>query len=334
MQPIPEWTNIDVETFRTEIAAKNQPAVLKGFVNHWPAVKAGAQSTVALCDYLKKQETGLRSEMFIGSPDIHGRFWYGAEMRGFNFERRPETISYILDQLVQHIDDPQPPSLYLGSVPVSKFLPQFLAENPMPLLPPSVEPRVWIGNTVRVQTHFDTSENIACVVGGRRRFTLFPPEQLRNLYVGPLDFTMAGPPVSMVQIEAPDLAKYPMFGKALDAAYTAELSPGDAIYIPYMWWHHVQSLSAINVLINYWWDPHLAFAGSPFEAMIHAIMAVRSLPPDKRAVWKEFFSQLVFEENGDPTAHLDMNEKGVMHAMSPQLAAHIKGWLLHALSRK
>jgi hypothetical protein len=334
MQPIPEWTNIDAATFKREIADKNQPAILRGLVNHWPAVIAANQSLNSQCQYLKNMDNGTRGEMFIGSPKIQGQFWYGNDMRGFNFERRPETVTFALDQLLQHLDDVEPPALYLGSLPASKYLPKFVAENPMPLLPSSVEPRIWIGNRVRVQTHFDASENIACVISGKRRFTIFPPDQVPNLYVGPLDFTFAGPPVSMVQMESPDFEKYPAFSKALEAAFTAELLPGDAIYIPYMWWHHVQSLAPFNVLVNYWWDPHLPFAGAPFEAMMHAIMSVRSLPPDKRAVWKQFFSYFVFEENGDPAAHLDMNQKGVMHGMSPQLATHIKNYLLHGLARK
>ena len=30
------------------------------------------------------------------------------------------------------------------------------------------------------------------------------------------------------------------------SAQTAELEPGDAIYIPYFWWHHVRSLTGFN----------------------------------------------------------------------------------------
>ena len=70
----------------------------------------------------------------------------------------------------------------------------------MPLLDARVEPRVWIGNAVKVNTHFDLVYNIACVAGGRRRFTLFPPEQIDNLYIAPLDFTPSGAPVSLVSV--------------------------------------------------------------------------------------------------------------------------------------
>ena len=86
-------------------------------------------------------------------------------------------------------------------------------------------PRVWFGNRVTVQTHYDISSNIACVVAGRRRFTLFPPEQLVNLYVGPLEFTLAGQPISMVKLEQPDFERYPRFRQALAAAQRPISSP-------------------------------------------------------------------------------------------------------------
>src|SRR3546814_14192490 len=79
--------------------------------------------------------------------------------------------------------------------------------NPLRLPAPDAVPRVWIGNATHVSTHYDVSSNLACVVAGRRRFTLFPPDQIANLYVGPLDVTMAGQPASMVDLAAPDLTQ-------------------------------------------------------------------------------------------------------------------------------
>ena len=98
-----------------------------------------------------------------------------------------------------------------------------------------------------VAAHFDFNDNIACVAHGRRRFMLFPPEQLENLYVGPLEFTPQGVPISLVDVHNPDLARYPRFERAVAAAQVAELEAGDAIFIPYMWWHSVRSLEPFNI---------------------------------------------------------------------------------------
>lgn len=334
MKPIAEWRNINVTTFREEILSRNQPVVLRGLTADWLSVIAASKSVQNFCDYVLPMDRRIPAEMFLAPPGIHGVFWYGPQMRGFNFERKPEQLSNALQLLLKHLDDAEPQAIYLGSVPIGQSMPQFGRENTVSILDSSVEPRIWIGNKVTVQTHFDISENLACVVAGKRRFTLFPPEQLENLYVGPLDFTMAGQPVSMVPLHDPDFKKYPKFKTALDAAYSVELMPGDAIYIPYMWWHHVESLSPFNVLVNYWWDTANAAAGSPFEAMVHAIMAVKSLAPEKRVVWKRYFDHYVFETEGDPATHLAANEKGILHPMSSQLAVHIKNWLLRALTRQ
>ena len=63
------------------------------------------------------------------------------------------------------------------------------------------------GNRSRAPAHQDLPDNLACVAAGRRRFLLFPPNQLRNLYIGPLARHPAGQPVSLVGPLAPDLAR-------------------------------------------------------------------------------------------------------------------------------
>ena len=49
--------------------------------------------------------------------------------------------------------------------------------------------------------HHDMFSNLAVVVAGGRRFTLFPPGEVANLYLGPFEFTPAGTPASLVDPE-------------------------------------------------------------------------------------------------------------------------------------
>src|SRR5262249_2480002 len=157
-----------------------------------------------------------------------------------NFERRPERMSDALERLMAHLGDARPPAIAIQSTPIPKHLPAFGADNVLPLLDNTVIPRIWIGNAITVAAHFDQADNFACVVAGHRRFTLFPPEQIANLYVGPFEFTPAGTPISMVPLENPDLERYPRFSQALEAAQSADVEPGDVVYIPFFWWHHVR----------------------------------------------------------------------------------------------
>ena len=57
--------------------------------------------------------------------------------------------------------------------------------------------------------------------------------------------------VSMVDRHHPDLERHPRFAEAMKVAQSAELEPGDAIYLPYHWWHGVDSLEPVNLFVNY-----------------------------------------------------------------------------------
>ena len=133
------------------------------------------------------------------------------------------------------------------------------------------------------------------MVAGRRRFTLFPPAQLPNMYVGPLEFTLAGQPISMVRLESPDFEEYPRFREALEHAQ-ARRARARATPCSFRTCGGItsQSLEPFNVLVNYWWDDMPPWQGSPFEALLHGILAVRNLPPERREIWRQAFEHFVF----------------------------------------
>jgi mannose-6-phosphate isomerase-like protein (cupin superfamily) len=330
---VQEWREPDLSTFRNEIVPANRPAVLRGLVRHWPAVQAGLQSARALCDYIKSFDSGRAVDMLLGDPSIQGRFFYREDLAGLNFERRPEKISAVLDMLLTVAQSADAPAISIQSTALPEFLPRFAEQNATDLADPAAIPRIWIGNAITVATHYDISENIACVVGGRRRFTFFPPDQIGNLYVGPIHFTPAGQPVSMVSLDEPDLIRYPRYQQALATAQTAELEAGDAVYIPYLWWHHVKSLQPFNVLVNYWWDSAQVHFGSPYDCLLHGFLTLRHLPSNQRAAWRAVFDHYVFQTDADPVAHLPAERRGALGPMTTELAAHIKAALLKRLQR-
>jgi hypothetical protein len=215
---------------------------------------------------------------------------------------------------------------------VPQVLPGFAQANPMPLLP-QVAPRIWIGNRIRVAPHYDVKENIACCVAGRRRFTLFPPEQLANMYPGPFELTPAGTPVSMVDPLDPDLERYPGYRDAWAVAQSAELYPGDALYIPYTWWHGVESLDPVSILVNYWWAEVPEGITAPYDALLHAMLAFRHLPSGDRAIWRMMLDHYVFEADGDPAAHLPEHARGIMGPPSPGLLDELRGMLKRMLAQ-
>jgi len=326
--------DVTPEIFRDEIVPGNVPVLLKGVIAEWPAVREGLKSPQAIAEYLRRFDEGKPVETIFGAPEIEGKFFYNETMDGLNFDRRPEPVGASIERIMGLTGRDKPSSVYIQSVPICDCLPAFSRENRLEIVDPAVSPRIWIGNRLTVQTHFDLSENIACVVAGRRRFTMFPPEQTPNLYPGPFELTLAGPPVSMVRLEQPDFERYPGFREALKHALVADLGPGDAVYIPYFWWHHVQTLEDLNVLVNYWWNDAEPDLGSPFDALLHAILAIRDMPPRQRAAWRMMFEHYAFGRNGDPVEHLPPEARGALGAHDSRMRQQIRMMLLNALARQ
>jgi hypothetical protein len=327
-----EWHGVTATQFQQEIVPAGAPAVLRDAVARWPAVVAGRASPTALANYLTGFAGTAPVHLMVGAPSIEGRFFYNDALTGVNFDNESTPLRDVLARLLKALDTPAPQALYAGAIPIPAQLPGFARDNVLELVDPAIEAKIWLSNRVTVQTHFDMSYNVACVVAGRRRFTLIPPDQIENMYVGPLEFTLAGPPVSMVRLDAPDFGKFPRFRAALAAAQVAELAPGDALFIPYMWWHHVESLDRFNVLVNYWWDGLPVWQGSPFWALMHAIHAVRNLPPAHRDIWRGVFEHFVFSGGEQALAHLSESQRGLQGLPTPQKAQVIRNYLAQMLS--
>lgn len=322
-QPVREWHDVDRRRFRDEIAPLGQPAVLRGVVTEWPAVAAG-RDAASIAAYLRGLDLSSSCDVLIGSPASRGRFFYGDDFGVMNFQQRTAPLAALVDRLEQAAGESEPPPLAAQALILPRILPAFAAENKLELIDPGVEPRMWIGNRVIVACHYDTMSNIACVVAGRRRFTLFAPDQVRNLYIGPYESTPAGAPISLVDFDAPDLERFPGFAEAMATAQVAELEPGDALYIPYMWWHHVRSLDAFNVLVNYWWNEVADTALTPLDCFLHGLLALRDLPEDQRIAWRAMFDHFVFRANGDPMAHLPAATQGVLGRTTPAHAQALR----------
>jgi hypothetical protein len=334
--PLPDYQLPDVASVRDEIIAAGRPAVLRGFVRHWPAVQAGVRGTASLVQYLRRFDNGSPVDAILTPPGVAGRVFYDATMNGFNFVRNRLPVTGIVEQILRYADFERPPAVAAQSALIRDCLPGFADENALSALPETVLPRIWLGNAITTPTHLDEWHNIGCVVCGRRRFTLFPPEQITNLYVGPLDFAPTGVPMSLVQLHAPDHARFPKFRTALAAALGAELEAGDAIYIPPLWWHHVESLSPFNVLVNYWWHGQSGAAtgsAAGFDSLLHAILDLRSLPPATREAWRALFDHYVFGDPGPVTAHIPPHRHGVLGTIGPEEVARLRAQLAAKLTR-
>ncbi len=334
MKAISEHHGLDDAVIRRDVIATGRPVVLRGLVAAWPAVQRARESNGALAGYLQHLDSGALIDAVMAPPEAGGRIFYSPAMDGFNFLRNRLTLSAVLEQVLRYAGFSNPPAVAVQSALLRDCLPGFAGENRLTVLGESVLPRVWLGNAITTPTHLDEWCNIACVVCGRRRFTLFPPEQIGNLYIGPLDFAPTGAPVSLVDIRSPDLQKFPKFIDAIAVAQFAELDPGDAIFIPPLWWHHVESLAPVNVLVNYWWHaavPDQARHDSAFDALMYCLLSIRDLPIETRTAWKALFDHYVFGSLELVARHIPEHRRGLLGPLSPQAAASLRAHLVKRL---
>lgn len=329
---LPEISARDItpEHFQQDIVQNCRPVVLRGLVADWPVVDAARSSPRALKDYLAALDSGRRIDTYFGDPAIGGKYYYTPDLQGFNFERKSITLREAMDAIVEAAEHPGGRSVYAGAAPTADFLPGFADRNPLPV-PCPVAPRIWLGTASNVSSHYDTFDNVACVIAGQRRFTLYAPELIAKLYVGPIDNTMAGAPVSLAASAPEGSAKdYPLFEEIRDQALKAELEPGDALYIPKLWWHQVESLAPINGLANYWWDTSNAGPDLPYASLLLAMITIAERPVSERQAWRAFFDHFVFRTNGHPLAHLPASQHGVLGPLKDNYGK-IRARVMHML---
>ena len=219
-----------------------------------------------------------------------------------DFQSDRGLLNEYLDRVLGLLDDGNAPSIYIGSTDVDQYLPGFRAANDLVLNHPMFESNpptvgVWIGNRTIALAHYDMSHNIACLAVGRRRFTLFPPEQVENLYPGPLDPTPGGQVVTMVDFAEPDFARSRTSrcagggpGGGAGAGRRAVLPR--AVVAPGRGARTLQRHD--QLLVEH--DP--AFMDTPQTTLLHALLSLRDRPEAEKRAWRAMFDYYVFGPAG------------------------------------
>ena len=312
------------------VCQSTEPVLLRGLVAGWPAVAHG-RSEEAIIRYLARYATAAPLTIYVGDASIDGNFFYNDDCTAFNFRRTKATLGQVLARLQDPSREDAWTTIYASSTPVDQWLPGFRAENDLRWSVADALVNFWLGNQTCISAHYDFPSNIGCVVAGRRRFTLLPPEQIDNLYVGPVDRAPGGQPISLVDFRSPDFARHPRFKQALRHAKTALLGPGDAIYVPSMWWHHVESLAAFNLFVNYWWSDPPSYLSAPSHALLHAMLALRDLPAHQKEAWRKLYEHYVFDADESVFAHIPERGRGYLAPFTEQNAKRLCAELLKGL---
>lgn len=321
-----------------ELLRANAPVLLKGAVSSWPLVRAAQQGADAVRRDLVAAYDGRPVIVYTAGAETGGRFSYDEGLTGFNFTAARRDLAEVLDEIAGY--DPATPHSYhyMNSIDLAQTFPALRDGNRLSFAHPAFErstmtTRIWIGTQTLAPAHYDIPHNIACCVLGRRRFTLFPPEQIHNLYPGPLSPTPGGQTVTMADIEQPDLDRFPRLEQALAAAITVDLEPGDALYYPSMWWHQVRARDPFNVMINSWWIDAPGFMGDPTDVLMHALLGLRDRSPAEKSAWREWFDYYVFGDADTARAHLPDHVQGALADMTEATARRLRAAIQQGLNR-
>ena len=109
----------------------------------------------------------------------------------------------------------------------------------------------WIGQPhVIAHCHYDGYHNFYAQLYGTKKFTLFRPTNWPGLY--PYPFLHPSHAQAQINVSDPsDARSFPLIGKV--EAVEVTLQPGDLLYMPPLWFHHVEAMS-VSISVNVWTD--------------------------------------------------------------------------------
>jgi hypothetical protein len=220
---------------REHIAGNGPPVIFASLIRDWKAAREWS------LDSLKSRFGSVVVEVYLHLP-IQGAPYE----QKLSAHRRSMTFGDFIDSV--QCSAPDQPS-YMPEKPIELFpdaardlaFGSFALANDYPTYT-----RLWIGSAgTRSGLHFDRYDNLLSQVFGSKKAFLAAPDQIRRLYPF-IDYIQK----SQVDPENPDLDRFPEYPNA--EMMTGILNPGDVLFIPKLWWHHLRSLDK-SVSANYWY---------------------------------------------------------------------------------
>lgn len=331
--PVREVEVSGLSEVRSRIKEVSEPLVFRGACRHWPLVQQALVSEAAAAEYLRRFTTDAPCLAIETDPADKGRIFFNETLTGYNFRSIKQPLGELLNALREESEKPEPRGLYVYVE--LQHLPGFDAENGSEFAELGAVRTLLVSNRACNAAHFDSPHNLPCNLVGERTFTLFPPEQVSNLYPGPLGMSpFGGQDLCMPDFRALDEARFPKAAVALANARQVRLTPGDVLYLPSMWWHHIEAHNSLNVLMPQWWRTSPEWLGRPEYALHHAVLSLRDLPKAQRQAWKALFDHFVFEQEEHVPDYLPPHARGLLASpMSEETARSLRTKLATRLQR-
>ncbi len=205
----------------------NRPVILTGCMEEWKPYKAWS------FDYFRRHH----QDSVVGIQD--GRDSDPFYEQNQKFHRKEVRFGDFLDRL-EHTESSNDFYMTAGNMGTHRAALSQLFDDAENInirddyfeLP--AEGSLWIGPKGTITPlHFDMINNFFCQIRGSKRVRLVPSWSLPWVYN---DYHV----YSDVDAALPDFVKHPLFSKT--TVYDFVVYPGEVLFIPMGWWHHLESL--------------------------------------------------------------------------------------------
>jgi cupin-like protein len=232
-------TKIEEKSIR-EIERHREPLVFTGGIEHWPA----------------------RSKWtFAWLGETHGDVLAPVEWLRYHHKKdggvervgkvEPMRLRDYLDALVR--DDGSLEGGYLIGRDLLRLIPELRGDTLFPDVQLSerlTERLFFMGpRGAFTQLHYDRALNLHAMIVGRKRWQLYAPDQSRRLR--PARYESAWSVMSEHDL-APHGGQPDQLPGSVQPDYDFVLEAGEVLYLPYGWWHRVETL-APSIATNFWW---------------------------------------------------------------------------------
>ncbi|CAL8285700.1 unnamed protein product [Boreogadus saida] len=237
---VPRMRCPSLERFKNNNLLTNQPVILEGIINHWPALNDHSWSL----EYIRSIAGCRTVPVEVGSR-------YTDE----EWSQRLLTVNEFIDKYISvKVEDG--PVGYLAQHQLFDQIPELKEDIRIPdycCLGDEDEDNItinaWFGPSGTVSPlHQDPQHNFLAQVLGSKYIRLYSPSDSGRLYPheSPLLHN-----TSQVEVENPNVERFPEF---VDAPYRdCVLKPGEVLFIPTQHWHYVRSLE-LSFSVSFWWS--------------------------------------------------------------------------------
>lgn len=262
--PIPRIHMPTMDDFQNHINGPlgGTPLIITGAMDHWPALERWKDPKM-ICQ--------------IAGPDRLVPIEIGSQYTDEQWTQKFVTMKDFVEQFVED-GNAKGQVGYLAQHNVFDQIPRLRRDIDIPDYclvaprhqngyqpPEDVLLNAWFGPGGTISPmHTDPYYNLLAQVVGQKYVRLYSPNETPNLYsfasnseagTGDEDTNketsvnaMLGN-TSQVEVEAPDLTKFPLFASA--EYVEAVLEAGELLYIPLQWWHYIRSLST-SFSVSFW----------------------------------------------------------------------------------